>query len=762
MAKESLILTPMDPVYRIPDTEVDADFLVQRAMDKMSQFENDRTTWMERRAEFYMNWDDYLSPIYKGAWEGSANYHLPVTEIKAQAMHAMILQSIFGLPIPFYVDPEEESDLERIQKIERKMKYICMRYANYNEGIYNAIDDWAWDLVTGGVGILSRDWRVDQRRFLTIDESPEFQEHLYKIDSLLADDVDESTFDEAMREMVKKPFKETMKVRTVFNGPIVRAENPEYILFKGDVADSTDLNLHETVIKVCYFSPNELKAFKATGYMDEEAVDMVLSQPPERKASTLVRNARNRYLRDMITGINTDGSYVEDKYEFFMVYDTVNPKNDNKRLADRLVHITHPKTRTLMRWTFLDRISSLGKLPLHMCHLYRRPRRSIGRGIVETMHTTNTIQDILVNQSIDAGMLANNPMGAYKGMSTFDPGELRAEPGLWMKTDDPNNDLRILNWPINPNWSMQLQGLLSSIGDQQVALGPSQMGQVGNRVGPLRSTSGIRELNQGSDMILNVIMRRVSQCLSGFYEGLFADCTQRMPESLEIAVIGMDGIPELDDSGRPIREVISKADLRGRVHFGLMANSENMNPQKRLQDSIQMTQFLFQQATMGTGVVKPNNIYESCKEVLKDMGKMRIDRFLSRPDGSGVLAPLQELIMVMQGLTPVVMLEDPAHEEKIELYDQILSSEQAQLEVKYGHVAQNALQIAKIVRDKHEQFLKVLQAKSALANPTGMQKSPTAGLQNGQMPNQEQPVNQNQTQNLTINNGEQEEGPTLQ
>lgn len=67
-----------------------------------------------------------------------------------------------------------------------------------------------------------------------------------------------------------------------------------------------------------------------------------------------------------------------------------------------------------------------------MSHLYRRPRRSIGRGMIETLLPLNDLQDILANQEVDAGTIANNPIGCYKGDSTFDPDEFRLEPTrLW-------------------------------------------------------------------------------------------------------------------------------------------------------------------------------------------------------------------------------------------------------------------------------------------------------------------------------------------
>ena len=136
-----LSYSPVDPVYRIPGLNIKPELLIERAITKYEQFMADRQEWIDRRERWYMGWDDYHSPIRKGPWEGASNIHLPMTEIQVNAMHARLMQAFFFLDPWFYVDPQEELDTERIQKIELMMKYIVMRYANHHQGIYFAIED---------------------------------------------------------------------------------------------------------------------------------------------------------------------------------------------------------------------------------------------------------------------------------------------------------------------------------------------------------------------------------------------------------------------------------------------------------------------------------------------------------------------------------------------------------------------------------------------------------------------------------------------
>lgn len=737
----NLVYSPISPVYRIPTIPINPEQLVNRAMDRFEQFERDRVNWLTRREDYYLGWDDYLSPIRKGPWDGSSNLHLPMTEIKCMAMHARIMQAFFFIEPWFYVDPQEELDAERIQKVESMMKYIVMRYANNYKGIYLAIDDWAWDLVTDGVGILSRAWKTLQRRFVGIVENQEFLDQKIELENLLSDDVEVKEFERIAKDIMKYPYKEEEVVRPVFNGPIVTAEDPTYILFKGDVVDCTDLNEQETVIQVVYFSRDQLIAFKQSGYMDDNVIDEILARQPDSKGNSVgtTRESRIERIKDAVTGVKTQNPTLQkDEFEFLRVFDRVslevNDKLKNKRLADELEYFVHTGSRKLSRWTFLDRISASGKRPLHMAHLYRRPRRSIGRGMVETQHTMNEAADMLVNQAIDTGMLVNQPMFAFRSNSTFDPKEFRVGPGVGVKCEDPNNDFRFFSWNANPNWAAPLMGLVQSFSDQQASLGPVATGQVGPSVGPLRSTSGVNALGSESGINLDVVIKRAKITYSEMLEGLYMDCVSRMPNQLKITVTGPDGEPILSTSGVPVSMELSRKELTARVHFGLFANSQNMNRAAQEAAAMKIAQFLLQPIGIQSKVVQPKNIYEIYRNVIRSMGTQQAWRFISKPDDI-VAVPFQaEILMIMQGITPAIALNDPDREKKIETLQGLINSPQAQLEAQYGMVNKNAIDIAKAVLDQHQKMLAATQKPTNIENPTGAQTSPSLGTQSPEGP----------------------------
>ncbi len=702
-----------------------------------------------------LQWDDVVSPVYKGLWDGASNIHLPLTEITKRQMHARLMQSIFFVNPSFFVDPQEDVDFFRVKKIESLMKYIITRYTNYHKGIYNAIDDFCSDLCNEGIGLLSRDWKTIQRRSLRVIPNAEYVRKKLELDVKLTEGMTEKEFDAWIKENYvdgEKPYKEEAIIKTFFDGPTLVAEDPAYILFKGNVIDSTDLDMHETVQKVCYFSRNDLLQFKDSGYFFGDVVDIILASKPDRGRGTMI-NSRTRTAettRDMITGVKTVNALAEDdQWEFVCSYDTVNADGSSGP-QDRIVHFVHVGTKQLARWTFMDRVTGNGKLPLHMAHLYRRPRSSYGRGIVQDLKPANDMLDILFNQGIDAGTLANMPMGLFRGNNTFDPDKFKIEPGVFLKADDPNTDVRVLQWGINPTWSMPFQSSIIGMANQQSSLSPMDSGIVGGAIGPLRSIGGVDRMSSNSEINRDVIHKRINLVISEVFEGLYADCLEKMPLHLRIPVMGMDGTRVFSDDGTPVMEDITKADLARRVHFGLYGNSMLTNREAQLDASMKMGQFLLQRVGLETGVVTAENVYEYYNELLTSMGKQRIERFITRPKGStGSVSFEIELACIVQGVPPPIMLADPEHEKKVELYNEQIENPENLNYIEAGIVRKDLIKALEAARDQHQKFAGILQKTLSISNVTGAQQSPTLGLQEGQTPNPqmaEQPQPEGQQQ----------------
>lgn len=732
MAKKNVIkdefkgLFPSDPVFRIPDQEIDSEFLVERAMTFAERSRNDRSVWYENRAKWYLGWDDYVSPIRKGAYDGESNYHLPFVEPQVESMKAQILASIFFNDTPFFISPGEEMDYGRIKKIMSWMRYVATRWANNYRGIYEVMHDWAHYLVVDGIGILGRDWHTQYFRYLDIERNEEYTALTKLLGTAKQVDMTSDEFFDNAKKIQAMPYKEVQKIG-VTDYPLIRAIPIDNVLFKGHSYDSMDLNSHETVIEVVWFSKSQLLQMKYQGLFDEDVVDKIIARERDIYGSTIhsTRATQKEAYADSLTGVitlNAQGD-TEEKYEFYKVFDKVSLDSKNKfGLQDRIVYWVHGATRLLAGWNYLDRISATRKLPLHMSHLYKRPGRTMGRGIVEQQHSTGELMDILVNQSVNGGLLANNPMFAWRAESNaFDPHEMRAEPGLGVKTEDPNADIRMLSFNINPTWAMSLMQYLETKAQQQSLIGSERFGQVGMRVGATRSNAGLQTLMSQSDRGLNVVFKHnLAPTLSEFFTGLYADSVERVPDDLMVPVVGMDGVHIVDVDGKPISDRLKREDLSKNIHFVFHATAASLNKEQKKAELLESFQLMTQPLFMKTGIVGTKQA-KHWADYIADCYELPMkDRFINGADANDYYVPLrQEVLMIMQGMYPPISMIDPEHEIKIQFMEMQMEDERFLEEVQTGMVHKAAPQLLQKAIAEHTSMLELQNKAQALQNPTG-------------------------------------------
>lgn len=718
-------MIPSDPVYRIPDFPIDADMLVDRALMSAEAFRNDRELWYERRAIWYTAWDDYVSPTRKGTYDGESNYHLPLIEPQVEAMKAQILAAVFFSDTPFHISAQEDIDIERTKKIKSWMKYVVLSLANNYRGIYEAIDDWAHYLTVDGVGILSRSWFNQTYNYLDIDRNEQYRQFVDLLTVSKENDITTEEFLANAKQLSRMPYKEVMKVGT-HNYPLIRATPIDNVLFKGFSYECMDLNSHDTVIEVIWLSKSQLIQLKKQGIFDEDVVNEIIERGRDRRGSTThsTRAARMTTIEDGLTGITTLNSQgdTEDKYEFYKVFDRVSLNSKDKHsLENRLVYYVHGETGQLAGWNFLDRISATRKITLHMAHLYKRPGRTIARGMVETMFSHGEVSDNLLNQAINAGTLANNPMFAWRGDSTFDPKEFRAEPGLGVKTDDPNNDIRMLTFNVNPTWAMGILQLIETRAQQMTAIGSERFGQVGLRVGATRSNAGLQTLMNSSDRMLNMIYKfRIAPCLSELFTGIYADSYERITNPGRIPILGMDGVQQQGVDGRLINDDISREDLAKNIHFVFNVTASNMNKEQRKAEALEFFQLMSQPIFLKTNAVSIEQVFNLANFIMDAYEIPQKDRFINQKmEGQRFVTFKEEMAYIIQGMMPPIGLSDPEHEDKIRRMEEILDSETAMLEIENGKVHPAASRLLELAIQAHMKFLEVQNKAQNMQNPTG-------------------------------------------
>jgi len=733
MAKKkqvSGLYLPSDPVYRLPSEVIDSTYLVDRAMKFAEHARNDRMQWYQNRKNWLSLLDDYSSSIRKGAKNEVSNFHLPVIEPQIDAMRAQLLASIFFTGTPFHVSAGEDMDEVRVKKITNFMRYIVTRCANNGRGIYDAFYDFTTYLAMDGVGLLSRDWKIEYYSYIDIDRNEEFIGLSKLLSQAKMTDMTEEEFLSNADKIASFPYKEVKKIG-VNDYPLIRALPVDNVLFKGHSYEAMDLNSHDTVIEVTWFTKDQLLQMKSMGVFDEDVVDKIIAGSTDRYGSTnhSSRSSDREAFIDQRTGITTLNSQTElaeNKFEFYRVFDKVSLDSKNRfgGVPSNLVYYVHGESQQLAGWNYLDRVTASKKRPLHMAHLYRRPGRTMGFGLAEKLNQVSSLTDLMVNHMIEAGLLANTPMFAWRADSNaFDPAEMRVEPGLGIKTEDPHADIRFLNFNSNPTWAMGvIQYMMGTVVPQQSAIGAERFGQVASRVGATRSNSGLQTLLSQSDQLLNVILKFcVAPCLSEFFTALYADASDHFSsEEQLIPILGMDGVQIKDKEGKSISDKVKREDLSKNYHFVFNVTAANMNKEQKKAEALEWFQFISQPIFMKTGVFGASQALSLATYMSEVYEMPNSSRFINEKISDGVVLPYEtELQMIRQLLMPPIGMSDPEHQKKIDYLEVLLSSPELQSDIDNKLISPDVTRLIEVVIAKHQEMLSVQESAQAMQNPTG-------------------------------------------
>ena len=137
---------------------------------KKTSIEEDRESFLSRSQKFMFNWDDFITFIRKGPWEGSSNLHMPLTSIAVKTYHAR-LYNIFSAQNTTTFSPRESSDNTSVEIAQKLRNWYMWDYLNEYKGIRGVTRELCYDAVTVGFGVAMMDWMVKQRKVIDVEEN---------------------------------------------------------------------------------------------------------------------------------------------------------------------------------------------------------------------------------------------------------------------------------------------------------------------------------------------------------------------------------------------------------------------------------------------------------------------------------------------------------------------------------------------------------------------------------------------------------------
>ena len=359
----------------------------------------------------------------------------------------------------------------------------------------------------------------------------------------------------------------------------------------------------------------------------------------------------------------------------------------------------------------------------------KRPRSAYSRGFPELLYSLNNEVDEFHNIRRISGLVANVPWGFYRAAGGFEKEPIEVSPGKFFPTDEPQSDIRPMNFPNVTSWAMQEEALAYSYADRLTSMPSYLQGAISGPVGPLRSNSGLNTLLQESQAPLDVYLDRFRVSFNGLMQGILSDLRVRLPKIVMLKVLGENGEPLFDASTNQmmIQQIPKEMILNGKYKFNLTANDAQYNPEKDRQDMLAISQMLLTQLGMGSGIVSPMNQYNIYKDNLEKIGRKDIDRYLTKPQE--ILQPMnlqQEIATLNSGRMPYIVMNDN-HEQKIKGLSLFVQSPEFAEGVQLKLIPEFARLLYGQAIATHQQYLEMLNSMPAQSNQSGLEVPVTMG-----------------------------------
>ena len=701
--KKALIYDEIDPIDRIPEVDFDEGQIVEIVSKEKTDIDTHRSEWFDRKIEFLDQWDNYLDYPGKQLISGVKNIHLPMTFEKLQAWHARMYKAIFAVDPIFTCMPFNNINVEEAEATKQVMWWYLVNEINYETGMKPFVDELLWDLGTDGWAISFKSWRKIQRKMIDIEA----------IERDVVKDQAKEAFGELKKTgKIRKDYREIEKLVTKYNGCVLETVPHECVYFPDFIPTSGDMNHPSLIMLEREYSEEELRSLQKSGYFEDAAVKEILEKgksklDPQKEALKQQRQ-ENQGVREWNRA---------EGYPIFTVF-LRKDLTDDKYPQEYIFHVSL-KAQKIARVTYLDRVCRDGNRPVYKFDLLKRPRSAYSRGFPELLYPFNLEVDEYHNVRRIGGMMTNIPWGFYRPGGGLEKEEIKISFGKFYPTDDPQSDVRAMEFGNKTAWALQEEGLTQSYADRLTSMPSIMQGQVPQAVGPLRSTSGVTALMNEAMVPLDVYLDRFRIPFGKMLQGVHSDIQQRLPMMVKALILGEKGEYAFKD--------VPKARIMGKYKFNLAANDAQYNPEKDRQNAIVMSQALMSNLPVTTGVVNVENIYNILHNMLEKNNIREIEKYITAPQKiDKPLNLFQEYMSCMAGKVPNVVLNDE-HEAKIKGLDLLMQHPEHQVAKENGVASPVVDVLIQTVIAAHAEKVKIIQSLQKQQNQSGMEVPVTTG-----------------------------------
>jgi hypothetical protein len=697
----------------MPLSKIDQSKLGQIIKTEWTSTSQDRNEFLLKREDYTANWRDLNGQPHQGPWENSSNFNVPITLFYGKAIHARLWQ-IFSYKNSFFgVRARKEVFAEKEESIRTFMQFVLNDYANGKNGIRDQLDKILWDNVFDGSGYVKVYWQRDEHKYLEVVPVAETRE--------------KTIFDQANLtgrtefEVIQKE-EEQIRTESIETPQLRRCLMEDVILPAGqDDPQEADYVIHRV-----FMTAEQLKARAREGKFDEDVVRECLEHQSSFLAGDQdVEIKRERFEQD---GIDDWDGYYKTHHPVLERYGKIYVKRDidgdeatdYEETAEEAIVWVHQATGKVLGWTYLFRVSPSGIRPIFKFDFIKFPDRSTGVGVGEVLQSTQQSINAVYNLRQDNGMLASTPFGFYRSAAGLKPDKYRIEPGLMIPTDNPQQDVRVVQMPFLQGFGYQEEEKLIGYAERLLSISDLQIKGSSDKVGLFRTASGASAVQQESGIQLEIHFDRIARTMTKVLQCMFRLCRERMPSELYYRVTGEDG--------KPIFGKVNRDDLRGEYDFECDVDVLSQGRIEQQQSATLLLQTMMNPAFLQTGIVNPDNLYHMAKNFLIKNRISRPDLYVSEPPQyqGEPLRPEERVFRIVVGQFENPPIEDTVrlndnHERALQIYDAFKESDQ------FGLLS-NPSQVQALERliAKHQQLLAAQQA-GGNPNMIGMQ-TPREGM----------------------------------
>lgn len=620
----------------------------------------DRTVWLQDLSKWL---DAYQGrPVQKDLpWEGASNFFVPATETVINATQPRLFAALFK-PRPIVsFQPQEPSDIERVNKWETFLDYAVREELN----LAPLMDRVLLNTLIYGVQVVKSYWEVETKNIRDEHEFPLGTDPITAITAILEG---ESLYAEAVNRVTDQSYEATFGDRKVTievaetprhfvvytereevtrDAPVVELVNPEDFTVNADCPYNIQKADH--VYHRYWLTLDRAKKLAKRGSFTLTDDDL---EELERLASGEIDTDDNSTLvkmkKEEITGVN-ETTKEGPPYQKLEVIDAYMPYDVNNDGYDEDVIVTVFKQapHIVARVCRLETVFRHGLKPFVLFYANPVADSIWARGLSQTVDGIQQELNTIHNQRVDAGEIGNTPFGWYQPQASMPKEPLPLRPGFLNPVQDVNQVK--MHIPANYTaWGFQEEQQLITFLERLTKVSDITIGRLGESQGAARTATGVNVLNQQQASGFDIVIRRIQEGWKQLLQQILALYRQYMPPMKYVRVLG-------SRDQEPI--AITREDLTGHLDMVFTGNALSTDREVERNTTTFLAQTVFSpnalQFLLQLGILNPQGIAEWYRHLLTVFDVQNFERIITVPKQPRIETPESTIQSILAGVDVV-------------------------------------------------------------------------------------------------------------